>query len=108
MKPRPPGILPTVRDAQFTSQGSGIRYRHLTLEFQPVAEGGGPLKVEYSLPSEHFDAFMNRLAVSLSLFGAVAGIVSAAIALVVSRKALQPLRETAEAIGEIDERMLDR
>src|SRR5437762_6398593 len=51
---------------------------------------------------------MNRLAVALTVFGVIGGLVTAAVAVRVSRSALRPLNQTAQQIGAIDEQKLDR
>ncbi|HEV2689273.1 MAG TPA: ATP-binding protein, partial [Bryobacteraceae bacterium] len=65
-------------------------------------------EVIYNYPADHFDQFMDRLMIAVVIFCGVAGIVAALLAVPLSRAALRPLRQTADTIGEIDERRLDR
>jgi signal transduction histidine kinase len=126
-------VFPQVRDAQFIAQGSGQRYRQLVLLFAPKqnylsaitsdlalmpVDVAGAIQqsvddisdkeVIYNYPADHFDQFMDRLAIALAVFCGVAGVVAALVAVPLSRAALKPLRETAQTIGQIDERRLDR
>ena len=64
--------------------------------------------VSYSGHADAFDAMLNRLAGTLAAFGALAGLVTAAVAVRVSTLALRPLEKTAEQVRAIDERNLDQ
>ena len=61
-----------------------------------------------SQSAEEFDALLNRLALTLVAFGIVAGLLTAGVAVRVSKTALLPLASTADQIGAIDERQLNR
>jgi signal transduction histidine kinase len=98
---------PLKLDASLTKLGDGQRVRTLTLRFPPRG-GGESITVVYSSSAERLCGVLNTLAIALTAFGVIAGIAGAAIAVVVSRTALRPLRRTADVIGGIDERKLDR
>src|SRR5207302_105383 len=51
---------------------------------------------------------LDRLAAALCYFGLATGVVAAAAVILATRLALRPLRQTAAAIGAIDERDLGR
>jgi signal transduction histidine kinase len=108
----PPMEPPRIIDASFTRLGDGERLRTITLSVTVPAdepdEGPERLTVVYSGSAERFDAVLSALAGSLLVFGLVAGAAGAAVAVVVARSALRPLRSAAETVGAIDERALDR
>lgn len=101
-------VLPTTLASGFSSLGSGVRFRQLVLKFQPSKPGGNELRITYNYRADQFDEFMDRLALALTIFCAVAGLAAAAIAVPISRAALHPLRQTAETLRHIDERHLDQ
>ena len=97
-----------VTRAQFvTLDGGGRRYRSLTIKFT-LPPDGEQRTVQYSEPADRFDAALSRLAWGLVIAGVAAGGLAAAVAVLASRAALRPLRETAGVIGAIDEANLDR
>jgi signal transduction histidine kinase len=62
----------------------------------------------YSTPTVGFDRTMRRLAVTLMVGLGLGVTITGAVAGRVSGVALRPLHETAQTIGDIDERRLDR
>jgi signal transduction histidine kinase len=62
----------------------------------------------YSAPSSHVDALLRSLLYSFSFFGILAAVASALAAQSAAKAALRPMRETAELLGKIDERSLNR
>jgi signal transduction histidine kinase len=102
--PAPIDVKPQA--AQFVMLGDGRRYRSLTLPF--TFKSGQRVTVLYSEPADRFDAALTRLAWGLTIAGIAAGGLAAAVAVLASRAALRPLRETAGVIGAIDEANLNR
>ncbi|MGH7213193.1 MAG: sensor histidine kinase, partial [Tepidisphaeraceae bacterium] len=68
----------------------------------------GAFTVVYSTPADRFDNLMTRLAITVASVALFSMGLIALVAMKVSRVALRPLHETATAIGQIDERRLDR
>lgn len=99
----PPALL----RAALVTLGDKSHVRTLTLGFSTQL-GGPPTIVVYSGSAGQFDRVLRRLALALFGFGGAAGIAAAGVAVLVSRRALRPLRDTARAIGEINEKKLDR
>lgn len=99
--------LPAVLQAALTTLGDGRRLRTLALRFTP-RDGSEPINVIYSRSAANVQGVLRHLAIALTIFGIAAGAGAAAVAVAVSRAALRPLRGTAEVIGAIDERRLDR
>lgn len=99
--------LPRVAHADWSTLGNGHYIRTLTLTFTS-ARTGKPVTVVYSGAADRFQSVLDRLAMALSIFGLAAGVLGAGVAAAVSRAALAPLRQTADVIGAIDERRLDR
>ena len=64
--------------------------------------------VVYSASVDHIDALLKNLLLSLSGFGLVAVGATGMVASSVAKVALRPMRDAATAIGEIDEKSLDR
>jgi signal transduction histidine kinase len=111
---RPPSIdrryFPELLSAHF-SQVDGKRSRTVLVKYYVVPLAGGQaqaLTIPYSDSAEQFDSLLRRLEWALIVFGVLAGLATAAVAVRVSRTALSPLNRTAEQIGTIDERRLDR
>lgn len=98
---------PLVVRASLSKLGDGQAVRTLTLRFN-LRESGQPVTVVYSGSAQRFCGVLDRLALALAVFGAAAGIAAAGVAVAVSRAALRPLRGTADVIGSINERKLDR
>ena len=65
-----------------------------------------PYTVTYSRTAEPFDWLLSHLAGMLLLISLACGLTTAWLALKMSRAALRPLHETADAIAEIDEQNL--
>jgi two-component system OmpR family sensor kinase len=106
-----PGPPPTVVTRTSVVLGDGQRLRTLTLQAVSIDADGkpaGPLTIVYSSPADRIDGILNRLAWAMLLIGATAGLATAWVAVRVARSALRPLTKTADTIGEIDERKLDR
>jgi heavy metal sensor kinase len=74
----------------------------------PEGGGGIGVTVAYSADASHLFGLLNRLAFAFSAFGVGAGVLAAGVASRVSRAALRPLHDTADVIGEISPRNLDR
>jgi signal transduction histidine kinase len=108
-----PGIEPgaarraEVRHAHFATLADGTHVRSVTLVF-PAARGAGEITIVYSRSAEGYDLLMGRLRLVFLVVGAVAGLLTAAVASRVARSALRPLRAAATTITSIDERTLDR
>ena len=106
------GPPPVILTRAFTTLTDGTRLRTLTLK--AYARGDAPdgppepVTVVYSAPSEHVDALLRSLLYSFSFFGLLAAVASAAAAQSAAKAALRPMRDTAELIGKIDERSLNR
>jgi signal transduction histidine kinase len=103
---------PQLTSAQF-SEADGVRYRTVTVRYFAVTPGDigqdpKPFTETTSESAESFNALLRRLAWALGSFGIAGGLVSAFVALRVSRAALRPLANTAAQIGAIDESRLDR
>jgi signal transduction histidine kinase len=96
----------------FTKMGDGTRWRVLTLRASARLDPGGdppiPVTISYFSSAEQLDRLLNRLAVTFSVFGVCAGIITALVALRASRTALRPLHDTADVIGTIEPKNLDR
>lgn len=88
------------------------RLRTVTVRYFAVASGSAveprPFTTTLSRSAVEFDALMNRLALTLTAFGLLAGLITAGVSVFISRSALKPLAATAEQVGSIDERQLDR
>jgi signal transduction histidine kinase len=74
-------------------------------ETQPVPR---PVTVVYTASAAEFDAKMRRLAVAYILSGLAVGLLTAAVAVKVSKSTLKPLAATNRQIASIDEQHLDR
>jgi len=97
--------------ASFAALGDGGRVRTVTFAaVAPIGAGGlpAPVKVTYQTPATDLDRQLDRLAWMFTLFGLGAGLVTALVAVRVSRAALKPLHATAAAIGAIDPKNLHR
>jgi signal transduction histidine kinase len=99
--------LPAILNSSLAALGDGHRVRSLTLRFTP-RDGGAPVTLIYSGSAERFDRVLRHLAIALTVFGLAAGAAAAGVAVGVSHAALRPLRGTADAIVQINERQLDR
>lgn len=110
-----PGIKEkVVRDPKITHRGmassEGTRYRTLTITAL-LAERDGtavPVTIVYSRSAEYLLQLLTRLALVLCGVGVAIAVATAVAARIISRAALAPLDTTADAIGQIDERHLDR
>jgi signal transduction histidine kinase len=103
---------PIILNAGFTRLSDGSRLRSLTIRAfarrQAPADPLVPVTVVYSAPADHVDALLSRLLISLGGFGLFAAAATAAVSKSVARVALRPLRDTADTLGAIDEKTLDR
>jgi len=102
---------PVIKSKAFTTLGDGTRLRTITLVLgadptQP--NSASSTTITYSTSVERFDRLLNQLVIWLATIGAAAGLCATGAAVVLSRLALRPLRQTAKVIGDIDERNLDR
>lgn len=97
-------LEPKLVSATFSyAQGERLR----TVEVKAFADNRKPVTVIYTRSAVAFDERMDHLAVAFAIFGAVAGLLTAAVAWWVSRAALRPLKQTVRQIQAIDERRLD-
>ena len=107
----PFGLEPQVISARF-SGFTDQRLRTVTVKYfaVPVGPRGAPrsFTTTISRSAVEFDAMMNRLSFTFALFGLVAGLLTAGVAVAVSKSALRPLAATAQQVGTIDEQHLDR
>lgn len=103
-------VSPTVISRSFSSLADGSRLRTLTLNVQytSTTQPGGATTIIYSASADRFDRLLNRLGACLLGVGLIAGAIASAVALKVSRVSLRPLLNTADLIGQIDERQLGR
>lgn len=108
--PAPLVESPLVLNRAFVVLADGQRLRTLTFSAVPIRASGqaARITITYSASCAQFDALLRKLMLWLLGASTVCGLVSAAAAVVMSRIALGPLRQTADVIGEIDERQLDR
>ena len=85
----------------------GKRFRTVELKtYVYVDDSREPVSITYSRPAEKFDSLLGYLAKMLLLISLSCGLVTAWLALKLSRAALRPLRETADVIAQIDEQQL--
>ncbi len=103
-------VPPTVISRVFSTLADGSRVRTLTLDVRKTSttQPSGATRITYSSSADRFDRLMNRLAAWMAGIGLIAGATASAVAVKVSRVSLRPLLKTAEQIGDIDERRLDR
>jgi two-component system OmpR family sensor kinase len=102
---------PVVTNRKFVSVADGGRLRTITLTFGLRASEDQPQRlatIVYSAPADALDKLLKRMTILLGAVGLVGGLLTGAVAWHVSRVALRPLRRTADVIGTIDERKLDR
>lgn len=107
-----PAIMaPQVIRAAFVDLPDGSRVRSITLRAMARRSEDGqsaPVTISYSGTTEHFDGLLRRLGLSLVAAGLFGGLLAAAIAHAVAARSLIPLRHTAEVVGTIDEKCLNR
>ena len=107
----PAGLEPRVIFARFSGSPEQ-RLRTVTVKYFAVSIGSESaprsLTTTISRSAMEFDALMNRLSLTLTVFGMVAGLLAAGVAVRVSQSALRPLATTAQQVGTIDEQHLDR
>jgi signal transduction histidine kinase len=120
LKVSPPGGGRSLSDltpvsATFDKTADDSRWRVLTLRGtarpapgDPAAPVPVPVTVTYYSSADPLDRLLTRLAVTFTVFGACAGLITALVALRVSRTALRPLHDTAAVIAAIEPRHLDR
>jgi len=102
---------PLVTSRKFVSLASGGRLRSITLNFVLSAAEEQPQRmatIVYGAPADALDNLLKRMMFVLCAVGVGGGLLTGAVAWYVSRAALRPLRATADVIGTIDERKLDR
>jgi signal transduction histidine kinase len=102
-----PADRPTILRQAFVYASDGSRVRRLSLRWHDVG-GGEPATMVYTTPTTGFDRTMRELATTLVVVLGIGVTATGAVAGRVSGIALRPLHETAQAIGDIDERRLDR
>jgi signal transduction histidine kinase len=98
---------PTLVSAAFTNGPDGRRVRSIVVR-SVSREMLKPVTVTYQGSAEHVDALLHRLAIWLLGFCGAAGLITAAVAMVVSRRMSKAIRDTADLMGAIDEQKLDR
>jgi heavy metal sensor kinase len=100
----------TILSASFATVGDGTRERSLNLRATAPGPDGTliPVTVTYRSSAEYLDSMLDRLALGFWVFGMLAGLLTALVALRVSRAALRPLHATADVIGTIDPQNLHR
>jgi signal transduction histidine kinase len=89
----------------------GPRRRSMTARVYGLPVEGGeitPMILTYAREGYEFDPLMNKLGAALILGTLAGGVMSAVLARVTAKTSLRPLRSTAEVIGTIDDRSLDR
>jgi len=104
-------VTPVVTSRQFTTLADGQRLRTLTVVItaNDVKDGSrSSITIMYSSPADRFDALLNRLLFGLVAIDVLCGVVVAGVAVAVSRLSLRPLAATADVLGTINERRLDR
>ena len=89
---------------RFATLGGGERVRSLTLRMP----GDSGATVVYGGSAAQLDRTLTHVAVTLAIVSGGAGLAAAGVAVGVARRALRPLRGTAQAIGGINEDALDR
>jgi signal transduction histidine kinase len=102
---------PAVLGRRFATLADGRRLRSLTLKAHLAGETDAPeriVTIVYSAPADAFDAALSRLAAALTTFGLLSGAAAAAVAVLVARRALAPLRSTAATLATIDESSLNQ
>src|SRR5687768_7156748 len=67
-----------------------------------------PVTIAYRREAYEFDPLMNKVALALAITTLAGGVIAAVLARVVATTSLRPLRSTADVIGTIDDRSLDR
>ncbi|MFT3786039.1 MAG: HAMP domain-containing protein [Tepidisphaeraceae bacterium] len=96
---------PTVIRREFTTSDARERMRTLWIELRVEGE---TRTIVYSAPAQVLDRILSALLVRVAATGLLGAVAIAGIAWVVSRHATRPLRTMAQAIGQVDERSLDR
>jgi signal transduction histidine kinase len=103
---------PQIVAKTFSTLADGRRVRAVTLKAlaKPTEPRGAPVPVlvTYRGSAESFDQLLDRLAWTLAGSCLAGGLLAAGIAYAVSYVSLKPLRHTAELVGAIDVRHLDR
>jgi two-component system OmpR family sensor kinase len=102
---------PVVMSRKFVSLADGGRLRSIALNFTLNESGEQPQRqatIVYSAPATELDNLLRRMAIVLCAVGVGGAALTGAVAWQVSKAALRPLRTTADVIGGIDERKLDR
>jgi heavy metal sensor kinase len=96
--------------ASFTTLADGTPMRTVLVRGVARTPDGRSIgvTVAYWSDASHLFRLLNRLAAAFAVFGVVAGLLAAWVALAVSRAALRPLHETAAVIREISPRDLHR
>ena len=106
------GPGPQLVAAAFATRADGVRLRTVSVRAfaKPQTPGGSPVPVlvTYTGSAEAFHRLLDRLALVLGGCVLAGGLVAAAIAYRASKAALRPLRRTADLVGSIDKRRLDR
>ena len=111
-----PHVVP-IRKGWFQSPDSSVRERSITglVWAIPVeADPDDPSVVAVELTMVHrreayeFDPLMNKVALALLITTLAGGVIAAALARFIAITSLRPLRATADVVGTIDDRTLDR
>jgi signal transduction histidine kinase len=91
--------------------GEAYRRRSVVARVAGEPINGGPvtpLLLTYSRQAYEFDPLMNRVGWALVIATLIGGVIAALWARFIARTSLRPLRATADVIGTIDDRSLDR
>ena len=107
-----------IRKTWFRSPDSPVRERSILAKVWAIPADADPNDLNVAaipLPAvvhrreaSEFDPLMNKVAVALVMTTLAGGVIAAVLARVVALTSLRPLRSTAEVIGTIDDRSLNR
>src|SRR5258706_2874599 len=98
------GSAPLVKDRRFASLGDGTRVRSITITLAlppPDAQSRRLATIVYSAPADAVEGLLRRMAILLAAVAVGGGLLIGGVALLVSKIALRPLRQTADVIGTI-------
>ena len=100
----------TILSGSFATVADGSRERSLNLSATAPGPDGKliPVTVIFRSSAASLDSMLDRLALGFWVFGMLSGLLTALVALRVSRAALRPLHATADVIGTIDPQNLHR
>jgi signal transduction histidine kinase len=111
-----PHVVP-IRKQWFRSPDSDVRERSITGRVWAIPVKADPddanveaveLTMVHRRQAYEFDPLMNKVAIALVITTLAGGVIAAALARFIAITSLRPLRSTADVIGTIDDRTLDR